>query len=723
MINRIIFFGFFGIFFLTPIFFTPFNNELFEFNKMILVYSLTTVILGLWILKCLNKKSLILKKTPLDIPILLFVLSQVLSTIFSIDQHTSWWGYYSRSNGGLLSILSYVILYYALVSNIDRKGTFKLLKSALLGGLVVALWAIPEHFGVSPSCMLLTQQITADCWVQDVQARVFATLGQPNWLAAYIGMLIFPAIYFFLTAITQKSRIFYLILVSAFYLAFTFTYSRGATLGLIAGLIVLVLGIYLPAFFSKEKMNTQSLKKPLLIIFAIFLIINLFFGSTLTRFKLITEKATLTPQTPTAMGVTQLESGGTESGSIRLIVWEGALDIWKAHPFLGSGVETFAYAYYNHRPVAHNLVSEWDFLYNKAHNEYLNYLATTGILGLGTYLLMVGVFGIWSIFKILDYRLLLSDSYKLQLLKNTDKLSSDKKLIIVTLLASYTSYLVQNFFGFSVVMIALLFYLIPAFVFNLTIDLSAPSIYAPLKNILVKILHATVYRNRFFQIIAQTIVIIWLLMTLLNITGVWYADTNYKKGVDFVDTGNVTSGYNYLIRAAIQNPNEPLYRSELGFAAAGSALLYQQSDATLAGELKNEAVIQTERALSISPKNLSLHRTAVRTYYQLSALDPKFLDRALQEIDLAISLAPTDPKLYYNKALILGNSNKKEDAIKILAEVIALKPNYREAYLSKGFFEADLQKYDDARKSLNTILKLVPNDPEALEKLKEIEDK
>ena len=69
----------------------------------------------------------------------------------------------------------------------------------VLGGVLVALCAIPEHFGYSPSCAILVGRFAADCWVQDVQARVFATLGQPNWLAAYMGMLLFPAIYLFIT--------------------------------------------------------------------------------------------------------------------------------------------------------------------------------------------------------------------------------------------------------------------------------------------------------------------------------------------------------------------------------------------------------------------------------------------------------------------------------------------------------------------------------------------
>ena len=89
-------------------------------------------------------------------------------------------------------------------------------------------------------------------------------------------------------------------------------------------------------------------------------------------------------------GSTSLETGGTESGTIRKIVWQGAIQIWKNYPIFGTGVETFAYSYYKYRPAAHNLTSEWDYVYNKAHNEYLNFLANTGTVGLLSYLFLVG---------------------------------------------------------------------------------------------------------------------------------------------------------------------------------------------------------------------------------------------------------------------------------------------------------------------------------------------
>src|ERR1051326_1891791 len=99
MSQRILRWAFYILFFLTPLVFTPFNHELFEYNKMMLVYGLTAVITTTWLIKMINAKLLMINRTPLDIPIILFLISQILSTIFSIDPHTSWWGYYSRSNG------------------------------------------------------------------------------------------------------------------------------------------------------------------------------------------------------------------------------------------------------------------------------------------------------------------------------------------------------------------------------------------------------------------------------------------------------------------------------------------------------------------------------------------------------------------------------------------------------------------------------------------------
>ena len=704
MLDKIIRYSFYILFFATPLFWTKYNFELFEFNKMIFVYFFTVVIIGAWAIKCLTTREITFKKTPLDIPLGLFLLANILSTVFSIDRHTSIWGYYSRSNGGLLSTISYICLYYALISNLNKEQTWRLLKIILAGGLAVALYAIPEHFGVSPSCVILQHEFIAGCWVQDVQARVFATLGQPNWLACLMVMLIPLAIYFFFTAKTVTSKAYYLLLISLFYLTLTFTYSQSGLFGFFAAEVVLMVGLLI--FRIRPSGFVYS---GLIMAGSLMILINLIHGSALGRFNLgnyihlgkttssqvlLGNNQPAIPEIPAPpAGTTALETGGTDSGKIRLIVWTGSFDVFKHYPILGSGVETFAYSYYLYRPLAHNFVSEWDFLYNKAHNEFLNYLATIGILGFGSFLLILGVLALNT----------------LAFLRSSK--GPEEKMLKISVLASICGFLVVNFFGFSVVSVALLFYGLLAISFNLldestSIDLN--------KNARVN----SILKHGLLQpgLILATITISLILG--FKVLTIWYADTRFAKGENYSDGGYPTTAYQFLDEASRLRPDEPFYRSELGFAAAASAVVASDQDATLSGQLKEKAAYETAQALAISPNNPSFYKTAARTFFALTTIDPSYEALTKSALERSIALSPTDPKTYYNKALILGQLGHTDQAIEDLKKAVLLKPDYREGHLTLGDDYKELGKRDLARQEYEIVLKLIPGDVEALDKIK-----
>ena len=760
MTKKILYISYFALFLITPLLFTKHTSELFEYNKMMFVYALTIIISGSWILRMVGEKQLIFKRTILDIPLALFLLSQIISTIFSIDPHTSIWGYYSRSNGGLLSIISYLILYWAFVSNFDKEDVLKFLKTAVISGVLVSLYSIPEHFGLSPSCIILTNEFTANCWVQDVQARVFGTIGQPNWLAAFLAMLIFPAIYLFLTSkklteaekrqnehyseaasrLSHKtspssllssragpssnffllslyykiknifpSKIFWATSAVLMYLAFTFTYSRGATLGLIAGFGVFLLSIFLTqttslrGAFSEAISVTKGPKtelKLLSIILLLFVLINIYFGSALTSFRLenstIAARPSIIQDQAPSIG-TQLENGGTESGQIRLIVWKGALEIFKAYPIFGSGVETFAYSYYQYRPLDHNLVSEWDFLYNKAHNEYLNYLATTGAFGFLTYMSIIITFFVSCILYLVSSK----------------KPATNYQILTTSLLAGYTSYLVQNFFLFSVVNVALLFYLFPALAFVFT-ENTKP---LPEKNIVNQYLNwlfRLLGQNSISKNIVRALGILVILVALNSLYTLWEADTFYKIGSDYNDLNNPGRAYSYLIEAVRLNSNEPLYLAELGNAAASSSIALSEEESTTSAELKDDAQFFTDFALSISPVNTTINRTAIRTYFSLALLDPTLQEKTMEIVNRAVALSPTDPKLLHNKGVILSQFDKINEATASLNQAINMKPNYRDARLSLADIYIKNNQKDLAKKEIDAVLKLIPGDPDAL---------
>lgn len=412
---------FYTLFFILPLIFYPRTSEVFEFNKIATVYIFTILIVASWIIKMIKEERYIFKRSALDLPFLFFLFSQTLSTIFSIDSRTSIFGYYSRFNGGLLSIICYMLLYWAFISNFNRQSTLKLIKVTLISATIVAVYGILEHFGHSFSCVIVRGNFNVSCWVQDVQSRVFATLGQPNWLAAYLVSLVPLTWYSALNKGQRKNgdnknnSIIWITISLLFFACILFTKSRSGLLGLATCYIV-----FWSFYFKKH------FKLFLVISFSFFIALA-FLGSRVTpSISELMQVKTVQNNVSTDNG-----EGGTESGAIRLIVWKGAIDVFKHNPILGTGVETFGYSYWQFRPVEHNSNSEWDFLYNKAHNEYLNILANTGIIGFISYAFLVGA----SIFTLKKHP---------------------------ALLAGYLSILVTNFYGFSVVIISIFTFIFPA---------------------------------------------------------------------------------------------------------------------------------------------------------------------------------------------------------------------------------------------------------------------
>src|SRR3989344_2341761 len=292
--NRVIEYGFYALFFITPLLFNPSRNfpsfELFEWNKMMFVYGATTIIVTAWLSKMLLEKKLIIQKTPFDIPLLSFLGSQILATLFSIDPHVSIFGYYSRFHGGLLSTSTYILLYYAFVSNRNSISLRTLLLYALSSGSIVATYGILEKFGVD-----------AAMWIQDVRSRVFSTLGQPNWLAALLTILLPIATSFILrfthnhtnklarlkkishnTVPFNISLSMFSVMIPLFYLCLLFTKSRSGFIGFWVGN-----AIFWGSLLSLYKHDFKKTIHLLLIINTTLLILNFFIQTPFSEYNRI----------------------------------------------------------------------------------------------------------------------------------------------------------------------------------------------------------------------------------------------------------------------------------------------------------------------------------------------------------------------------------------------------------------------------------------------------
>lgn len=610
-----------------PLLLTPWNFELFEFNKMLAVYAGTAVIAAGWLIEMVRQRRRLFKPTPLDLPLGLFLLSQILSTVFSVEPHTSVWGYYSRFHGGLLSTVSYLVLFWAY-STFMRDKTKKVINVILSAGLVVALYGIAERFGVDKHI-----------WIQDVVNRVFSTLGQPNWLAAYLIMLIPLA--------AAEYRFWRLIPV--YLAALYFTHSRSGFISFGATAL-----IYAGARFRRFL--------PLVILAG--------GGGLFLGYRFVIAELNPPPGGPA------ISQGGSTSAEIRRVVWRGAIEIGKHYPLFGSGVETFAYAYYNFRPAEHNLLSEWDFLYNKAHNEFLNFFATTGTVGLGSYLLLILWTGVFLVRQ-----------------KRPD------------LLAGYLGACVSNFFGFAVVPVALLFFLFPALA--LPDDDESKAAHQPVNN---------------WQAIGITFIILITFYILLFIIKLWRADYLFNLGRNQVKAKLLTQGWQNLSRAVALAPKEPVFRNDLAEAEAQLAYAYASPSADMARQLTEQAVKDADLVVAQNPVHLNFWRSRVKIFLLLAELNPDYYNQALRSLEQAISLAPTDAKLIYNLGLLLNQLGQTGQAEQVLVQTVSLKPNYEAARMSLAELYRQTDRPALARGQFEYILKFLnPQNQAALDSLAGLE--
>jgi putative inorganic carbon (hco3(-)) transporter len=722
----------------------PLTYELFEYNKMFLVYGVTIIIATAWGLRCFAEGRFLLKRSFMDYPILFFLVSQIISTIVSIDPHTSWWGYYSRFHGGLVSTICYCVLYMAFVTHcLDRKLVFRYTQTIILSATLVGAYGIAQHYGID-----------AQYWVQNVRARVFSSLGQPNWLAAYLIAVLPLGLTFFIFEKRVLFKLVYFASVFILFLSFLFTASRSGLLAFVLSMMTFSVllfvrkstrwsaGLRKPALYSALGLVGSTLlylfiyyEFPTFAVTASILFILLSLGLVTFSIEKRSQKwlAGLTVvlvvsaflyssadtfrfgKTGVASGESDpipQEAGGTETGKIRFIVWNGALEVAKHYPIFGSGVETFAYSFYKYRPVELLNTTEWDFLYNKAHNEYLNILATTGIFGLGVYLYYIVNFGIFSLrnyFELLRKSEDASMEEPVQIQISKKNITIDKTtapwessyfvfLLISAVIAGMVSILITNFFGFSVVVIGIFFFLFPAIIAGVTtLDHPSFNLRVLLRSVLSKLRFTNNRLPRILTVISYCVVLFTGIFFFVTLVKFWFADVAFAEARSFNKFGKVGKAYPLFTRAYALRPGEPFYLSELGWTQGNIVhSLIDQNESSQAAEYAPGAEHFGMRAVEISPNNVNYWKKLADIYYQLSFYDkPKYADKLKRAADRTRTLAPTDASIL----LILSEYYERVGewglAIDIVKQSLTWKPDLADGWFRLG--EIYNSKYKESK--------------------------
>ncbi|MBL7159850.1 O-antigen ligase family protein [Candidatus Microgenomates bacterium] len=268
----------------------------------------------------------------------LFVLIAVIASLLGVDMAKSFWGNMYRSDG-LFTFFHLLGLFFLLALFWQKEWQYPMAVSIVAGSSFVSFW----NMGVGLRLYFLQGQ----SFLQPIGT----TFGQPNFLAGYL--LICLAFISYLHEKTKNlffKRLLFLALISHF-LAIIFTLSR-------AGILGIVLFLLLRAFFLKKRYLKQVIMITFLFAFCLGAV---FLYKTLNSKEIYIADNRVRIFTKGLMGTAK-------------------------RPFLGWGWANFDHAF---ESVDWPMKLTNDVYVDKAHSHFLEILATTGILGLIFYLLII----------------------------------------------------------------------------------------------------------------------------------------------------------------------------------------------------------------------------------------------------------------------------------------------------------------------------------------------
>ena len=327
----------------------------------------------------------------------LFVISQILSTIFSEFPYRAFWGTLERG-GGLFNTLHFVVFFLLLVIFFTKKDFRQYFEFSVAVGFIVYLYAIFQ-------ALKFTQLPFAFAY----DPRPGSFIGNGAFLAAYSFFVMIVAVITAWFSKEQKSGsqkfwfTFSIVTMVVTPIIIFLTRTRGALVGFGVSIIaVLVYSVFKKTqvnadqgnqhspsqVFEKRKFRRVNQRS----IAAAALIVLVVFGLTL----FLTRDAAIWQKVPGIDRLVQTSGPGGGSTQVRLLGWKLAVNAFLEKPIFGWGPEHYLQIFqerYNSEFDAYGEV--W---LDRAHNGILDVAAMQGLVGLIGYIgFLVGL--LWFFFR------------------------------------------------------------------------------------------------------------------------------------------------------------------------------------------------------------------------------------------------------------------------------------------------------------------------------------
>lgn len=310
------------------------------------------VMLGLWLILLYRDKTFRPKKSWVWVSFSVYILIQVLATVFSQNPTRSFWSNFERMEGLVSYLHTYV--YFLITISVLRSSQiwYWLLNTSLAVSLITAIYGFSQLLGRSE--------------IHQSGTRLDASLGNSAYMAVYMLFHIFLASYLFTVTKNKIVKLFYGLLAFFEVVILYYTATRGAILGFVGGIILMLI------LFSLTR-SGQSRKISLTILAVVLAVIGIFISMRNTDFV-------KNNQVLSRFGSISASDGTTKS---RFMIWQMSWRGFQEHPILGWGQENYPLVFQKYYNPAMHGQEPW---FDRSHNIVFDNLINAGVLGLVSYL-------------------------------------------------------------------------------------------------------------------------------------------------------------------------------------------------------------------------------------------------------------------------------------------------------------------------------------------------
>lgn len=676
--------------FLLPLFFLPFTVDLFDMNKTYLLIFLAGVGVLAWLGDMVfRERSLRLVRTPLDIFVLLFPAAIVLSTVFSVDKMTSWMGAYGRFWPSLTGTLALTVFYFLITNNVkisksddDEKKIplFSLLRVFSFSSLLVILVA---YFSLMGFWAKLAMTVNLP---SIMSVRIFNTLGGSlidsfaalSLYVSFVLALVISKLSFRKADEPFSSKIVDdLLLIGGFgLLAIIDFWPAWASLA-VALALLLIISFWKRLF--RDDVLRLSLPVFLLIAALVFVIFNPL-RSLLPNNSLVNSLGSVNNSISDVLN--QKTSFSTSLGAI------------KESPLFGVGIGNFSYVYSKFKPDYILKTSNWQARFDRSGNHLSELLATTGLLGFLSYIVMLGMFVIVFYFFLSATR----GKDKKEKTENVSDVNRTNPQVIgaIILFVAFVNLLVSQIFYYQNITLA--------FCFWLTLGLLAAMWAQKSKD--------KSFSFKSFPEVGLVCSVAFLVLLVGFAVALFVMERNYRADVYYREyLVNPQQNFTKLEKASQLASNQSVYH--LALSSAYLQKLKEEAaktspDKQLALSLMDKAGKAIKMALRASPKQVVTQEAASLIYSNFIGLDKDALNLTVQSFNEAMRLEPKNPALLTELGKIRLFNGEKDEARNIFNKAIAMKSDYVDAVFQLALLDEEGGKIKEAEQRLESLAQQLP---------------